>query len=297
VSRGGDWFDLANFDPGPDRAAAGRLFLLDRVDSTSDFLLGRGEGGMGRICRCRGGVWRPGEDALLEPVPTGPRDLAVANVQTRGRGRLDRVWLAGGLQLSWRLPDEAPAPGLPVWLGLAAVQAVRELCGVPAVLKWPNDLFLDGRKLGGMILDLVTCGDAMTLVAGLGVNLTPPGPEAPSAVRDGAISLAEAAPGAADAAAIAGAVLRRCDAGLPRFRALGWEPWRDELAACDHLRGRPVVLRTPAGDLRGVAEGVADDGALRLRRPDGRIDDVVAGDASVAGIGPVPGETEGGSGC
>lgn len=277
ILSGGDWFGLAGYAPGPGRDA-GFLYLLDEVGSTSDFLLGRGGPGHGRLCRWDGWGWQAGDRTLIPP-PAHPREgsAAVARRQTSGRGRQGRVWHSeGGLSLSWviaPLPREG-APRLAVWTGLIAVEAIRGLTGLPVELKWPNDLLLEGRKLGGLILDLVQRGPQRLLVAGLGVNIGAWSADTPADVRARAAAL----PADVRPAAVAGAVLARHDAELPAFLDGGWPAFRARLDARDCLRGRPVRLHEGEAVVAGTAEGIDDDGALTLRGADGRRRTVLAGD-------------------
>jgi len=281
---GGDWFGLAHYAPGPARAA-GFLYLLDEVGSTSDFLLGRGEPARGRLCRWDGWGWHAGDRTAVAP-PANPREgsVAVARTQTAGRGRQGRSWhSSGGLNLSWvvaPLPREGVAR-LAVWTGLIAAEAVRDLTGLPVRLKWPNDLLLGGRKLGGMILDLVQRGPERLLVAGLGVNIGAWPEELPPDVRARAAAL----PADWRPADVAGAVLARHDAELPAFLAGGWPAFRGRLDAADALRGRRV--RVQEGTAAGEAEalGIDDDGALRLRDAAGAERAVLAGDVHLLPAG------------
>ncbi len=281
-----DWFGLPGFDPGP-RRRGGFLYLLDEVGSTSDFLLGRGNPAPGRLCRWDGWGWHGGDRQIINP-PEHVREgsLAIARRQTSGRGRQGRRWFnAGGLAMSWVV---SPLPRhqvsrLAVWTGLMTADAVGRLSGRPVRLKWPNDLYLEDRKLGGMILDLVQRGPDRLLVAGLGLNVGPWPSETPAEVRAVAISLGSGP--ATTPAMLAQHVLRSCDEQLPRFLDEGWGPYRDLYAALDHLRDRNVVLSAPGGTLSGRARGIDDSGALLLEAEDGSLQTVLAGDVHVAGFG------------
>ena len=281
-----DWFGLPGFDPGP-RRHGGFLYLLDDVGSTSDFLLGRGDAAPGRLCRWDGWGWQAGDLHLIPPPENvRPGSLAVARRQSGGRGRQGRSWFtAGGLAMSWTI---APVPRhqasrLAVWTGLMAVAVVGELSGSPVRLKWPNDLYLEGRKLGGMILDLVQRGPERLLVAGLGINVGPWPEGMPAEVRSLATTLPEGE--ATTTAMLAQLVLRRCDDEIDRFLAEGWDPYRELYETLDHLRDREVVLTAPGGTVRGLARGIDDAGALQLETDDGSIRSVLAGDVHIAGIG------------
>jgi BirA family biotin operon repressor/biotin-[acetyl-CoA-carboxylase] ligase len=115
--------------------------------------------------------------------------LAVADEQTAGRGRLDRRWWApAGSSLLMSLLLRPPIPAvragqLTMCLGLGAAEGIEQTTGLRPALKWPNDLLLAGRKLGGMLTELRLDGDRLEYaVLGLGVNVnvefgtSPPAP-------------------------------------------------------------------------------------------------------------------------
>ncbi len=88
--------------------------------------------------------------------------VVVAEHQTAGRGRLDRTWTTparAALTLSLLVtPDEVPVarwPWLPLLTGLAVVEGVRRAGGPEVTLKWPNDVLLDGLKVGGILVERV----------------------------------------------------------------------------------------------------------------------------------------------
>ena len=111
--------------------------------------------------------------------------VLVAEEQTAGRGRLDRTWVAqarAGLTFSVLLAPALPVarwPWLPLLTGLAVVRALREQAGVDAVLKWPNDVLVGGRKLGGLLAEVPVPG---LVVMGIGLNVTTRRAELPHAL-------------------------------------------------------------------------------------------------------------------
>ncbi len=279
---GRDWFGLTGFDPGPRRREGGvRFYLLEEVGSTSDFLLGRGGPGRGRLCRWDGWGWQAGPRGELQP-PRQPlaSAFAVARRQTAGRGRQGRSWLTEGLALSWLTePLSVPAAArLAVWTGLVAAVALRRLTGLPLRLKWPNDLYLDGRKTGGVLLDRTVTGADVRLVVGLGLNVGRLPAALPPELRPTVTALPPERLGRRPLAAAAGAILRLWDAELPRFLADGWPAWRDLWREFDLLTGRRVVVRTGEGERAGTVRGIDDGGALLLETTGGEVVALPAGD-------------------
>lgn len=195
--------------------------------------------------------------------------VLVADVQLAGRGRLGRTWIAppgDALLFSVLLrPEAVPAPRRG-WIGgivgLAAVGALAELTGVRAALKWPNDVLVDGRKLAGILAEMV--GDA--LVVGMGVNVTVSREALPR--PDATSLLAEGAPReACDRGALLTAVLARLGTLLERWQAARGDVdgagIRAEYLACCATIGSRVAVELPGGNrVIGTAVDVDTDGAI-----------------------------------
>jgi BirA family biotin operon repressor/biotin-[acetyl-CoA-carboxylase] ligase len=104
--------------------------------------------------------------------------LVVADEQSKGKGRMGRSWYSPprlGLWMSLILrPDIPPfkAPGLSICAGIALAQAILEMTGIEAKIKWPNDCLIDGKKVGGILLELSAELDRINFViVGIGVNV------------------------------------------------------------------------------------------------------------------------------
>jgi BirA family biotin operon repressor/biotin-[acetyl-CoA-carboxylase] ligase len=202
-----------------------------------------------------------------EGAPHGT--VARADFQTAGRGRLDRTWEAPrgvSLLTSILLTPRVSLEQLPVItasVALAASRGLTRLCGLSPKVKWPNDLIVNDRKLGGILAELVDVVEGSPrIVVGLGLNLQWPGPEGvggtcvrdevgvtvtPRAMLD--ILLAELEP-----------ILPLCESEEGR-RELA-ESYRDILATL----GRTVRVEMVDGSsLVGVVTDVDEDGALRVR--------------------------------
>jgi BirA family biotin operon repressor/biotin-[acetyl-CoA-carboxylase] ligase len=192
--------------------------------------------------------------------------VVIAEQQTAGRGRLDRSWESpprAGVLLSALLrprADVATWPLLPLLTGLAAVEAVLAVARLDVMLKWPNDVVVDGRKLGGILAERVD--DAV--VVGVGINVSTRRDEL---VVGTATSLALER-GGTDREILVKEVLR---ALARRYAA-----WQDTAGAaasvipayrerCETI-GRQVDVELPGGQsVRGTATGVDDAGRLLLR--------------------------------
>ena len=197
---------------------------------------------------------------LLEEARGGAPDglVAVADVQTAGRGRLDRSWEApAGSSLLVSVLGRGPDAAGPVVMAtaVALAQAVGDVAGVDAVLKWPNDLLVGDRKLAGILAE--RDGDALVVGVGCNVNWASFPPELAAT----ATACNQEAGRDVDRDALLAAFLDRLDAALDAGAGVVGE-YRARLAT----RGRRVRVHPVRGDdLVGVATGVTDDGALLVR--------------------------------
>jgi BirA family transcriptional regulator, biotin operon repressor / biotin---[acetyl-CoA-carboxylase] ligase len=227
---------------------------------------------------------------LLTPPPLGKLDVCIAEFQTAGRGRRGRRWsapLGSGICLSvgWQfagMPAEPAALTLAVGVGVRRV--LERLAGLEIALKWPNDLVVDERKLGGILLELnAEAHGGAHVVAGLGLNVALPAKLLPS-LSDwprGAIDLKTAVGKPPRRAALAGALVNELAAVLADYPTQGFAAYRTEWRSADYLRGRAVRLDEPAGHVFGTAVGIDSDGALLVETEAGVRRRVVAGDVSV----------------
>ncbi len=221
------------------------------------------------------------QDLLHELAASGaPAGTAVvARAQTLGRGSRGRSWESpvGGLWLSVLLrPLVEPAlEVLSVRVALAVAGAIESATAarVTIGLKWPNDLMLAGRKLGGILCEARWQGGALGWVAvGVGVNVRN---TIPASLADSAIALASVLDDVEPERLIEPVVTAVAAIG-GRQGHLGAEEAAD-FAVRDWLRGRR--LREPGA---GTAEGVSPDGALILRRDDGSVQEVRSGSILLA---------------
>lgn len=249
--------------PGLTTRAFGRVALCPkRVDSTN------------RMLKERGGA-----------LPHGT--VCYTDRQEAGRGRLGRTWVAApgdALALSLLIKPAEPSPVLPLVCGLAVSRALEGLCGGAAFgVKWPNDIVCAGRKVCGILCETVWIGEGWT-VAGIGVNRRQDARDFERAGLAHAGSLrmlTGCEPGGRE---IAAAVLNELEALWDRLRRDGFAPLRPAYEARCVTIGQEVRVLTPEGAVRleGRADGVGDDGRLRVLAPDGP-HLVDAGEVSVRG--------------
>jgi BirA family biotin operon repressor/biotin-[acetyl-CoA-carboxylase] ligase len=206
----------------------------------------------------------------------------VAEEQTGGRGRAGSAFFSprGGLYVSIvlrpRLAAEyAPLIGLAAGVGLA--EAVRAQTGAEPILKWPNDLLLNGRKLSGLLVDLATAGTSIRYAClGMGLNVNVPAELFPAELRNTATSLLVELGRETPLDGLLSAVLARAEA---RYLALlAGKSVVDAWRAAPNFLGARIKAATPGEVIEGVAEDLGSDGALMLRLDSGERRRVVAAD-------------------
>lgn len=195
--------------------------------------------------------------------------LLAAEEQTAGRGRRGRRWhSAPGADLTFSLAASLRRPArelaaLSLVAGVAAASALRA-CGVSrAALKWPNDLEVDGAKLGGILVETRGEGVSTRAVFGIGINCRR-SPGLQSRLRRPVASLdAFIAP---ERNRILQRIARALLDALQRFESRGFDAVRAEWEAMDANAGQRLRVRLADGrTLTGIASGLCEDGALRLR--------------------------------
>jgi BirA family biotin operon repressor/biotin-[acetyl-CoA-carboxylase] ligase len=212
--------------------------------------------------------------AAAEESPEGT--VLVAEHQVAGRGRLDRVWTSpprAGITVSFLLRPDVPAARrgwLPLLTGVALAEAVGEVTGVRASLKWPNDLLAaDGRKLAGILAE--TSGTAIAVGVGLNVSTTV------AELPDTGTSLSRVLGATVDRGPVLLAFLRAVERRYRRWTEVLGDPVSSGLAQ-DYLGwsstvGTDVAVSMPDGStLEGTAQAVDWDGRLVVSTPQGTVE-------------------------
>jgi BirA family biotin operon repressor/biotin-[acetyl-CoA-carboxylase] ligase len=190
---------------------------------------------------------------------------------------MGRRWISppGGLWFSVILRPIAAPHDVPL-LGLAAAVAasrgIERVCGVQVGLRWPNDVIVTRKKVGGILAEAGP--ELRWVVLGIGINANVD----PNRLPEGATSLSDVTGEPVDVAALLRAILTDLETLYEVFRgedrATILRHWRERSTTL----GRRVRVHLPSGTYEGVAESLDEDGALILRMPGGRTKRVVAGE-------------------
>jgi BirA family biotin operon repressor/biotin-[acetyl-CoA-carboxylase] ligase len=208
--------------------------------------------------------------------------LWLAEEQTQGRGRQGRVWECAahaGLLFSFVVRAALDAGALPTLLplavGLGTCEALRTATALDVRTKWPNDLWLDGRKLGGILVE-ARPGAGGFAVIGLGLNC------GPGAVHAARLPQATALPGALRREALLAAILVGVERRLDDWRAARFASLRAGWSVLDCVLGARVRVEIAAETCAGRAVAITDAGLLRLELDGGAARDVAAGEVHLA---------------
>ncbi|RZI99956.1 MAG: biotin--[acetyl-CoA-carboxylase] ligase [Brevundimonas sp.] len=242
-------------------ASAAPVLLLDQTDSTNAEARRRAEAG-----------------------ETGPLWIA-ARRQSAGRGRRGRAWDSdSGNLFATLLTTTRKAPAEAAQVTFIAALAVADLLDLYApaslvTIKWPNDVMLAGQKASGVLVESgAHPAGGLWLAVGIGVNLAeaPTGTERPATALAHHLSADHVAPPKVEAAAQQ--LAEAFAVWAERWETLGFQPILDAWRARTPGLDGPAVARLGHETVEGRAEGVAEDGALRLRLADGSLRLVSAGD-------------------
>lgn len=216
--------------------------------------------------------------------------VVTARAQRTGRGREGRAWASprdSGLYLSAVIRPPLPlvdVPPMTLAIGIGLCDAARAM-GADAVLKWPNDALVHGKKLAGVLVEAHSQGHRLdAVIVGIGVNLA--GGGLPPELAATATSLAEAVGAPVDRAGFIEQLLAHVERWIDRYIASGLAviapAWHDRMAIGISARATVAGLT-----LCGEVAGLDGDGALLLRDGGGQVHRVRSGDVEV--IKPVPG--------
>jgi len=209
--------------------------------------------------------------------------VVIAERQTAGRGRFGRRWESAdhaGLWFSLLLRPPWPMarwPRLTIWAGVCVAAVVEQFAGMPARIKWPNDVLLNGQKVAGILIEsAVDAQGAPFAIAGIGLNVNQA--DFPPELEGKAGSIRQVTGRMIDRPALMAALLRELDA---RYAGAATdEGLITEASRRSALLGTWIRLQSGAVTMEGVAEGMDENGNLLLRLGDGTMYTASAGEVT-----------------
>ncbi|QWT39000.1 bifunctional biotin--[acetyl-CoA-carboxylase] ligase/biotin operon repressor BirA [Dickeya dadantii] len=241
---------------------SGNIAVLPVIDSTNQYLLDR-----------------------LDSVSSG--DACIAEYQNAGRGRRGRTWFSpfGSnlyLSLYWRLEQgPAAAVGVSLVIGIVMAEVLHHLGADGVRVKWPNDLYLNDKKLAGILVELNgRTGDAAHLVIGAGINLRM-NSSGSDVINQGWINLQEAGIDI-DRNMLAVKLITELRTALVIYEQQGLAPFISRWNDLDNFYNRAVKLIVGNREIKGIDKGIDSQGALLLEQ-DGEIQSYIGGEISLRG--------------
>lgn len=218
----------------------------------------------------------------------GGEALVFAERQTAGRGRFGRRWESGpclGLSFSLVLKPSLPFAlwtRLTTWAATAIAAAIEQVSRERAEIKWPNDVFLQGRKAAGILIETGVSGNCQTpfAIVGIGVNVNQAVDDFPPEIRETATSAHIAAGARVDRPALAVAILQEMNV---RYTALetGFEAIISEARQRSCVIGKWIDVQSGNSRVSGIAEDLDSDGRLMIRTTDGQVAQLNAGEVTL----------------
>jgi len=209
--------------------------------------------------------------------------IVVAETQSKGRGRVGRQWSSprGGVYFSIILrPDMKPSEALrlPLVAGVAVAQAMKQETKLEPRLKWPNDIMLGSKKIGGILTEMNAEMDRLDwVIIGVGLNVNTSHKSFPADVEETATSLMEVCGRIIPRVTLLQDILFEFESLYEELTRSGFEPVRDKWKTLSNTIGEKVVVSLPNGQIKGTAVDIDADGALILQKDDGSFEKIIAG--------------------
>ncbi len=226
-----------------------------------------------------------------------PGTVVVSAVQTKGHGRMERTWESpeGGLWLSVLLDAtseiELDKFGLiPLMAGCAVVCAISRIVGLDARVKWPNDVLIKGRKVCGILGEMMKAEEKQLAIIGIGLNVNNPVQEgyefsqaSTSIVEEMGDRASIEGLGAAIIDDLESAILSELELRNNMLAGGKFDDILNEWRTRSDTLGKRVKIRTQTEEIEGLARDIDESGSLLVERGDGRVEKVLVGDCEHVG--------------
>ncbi len=214
--------------------------------------------------------------------------LVIAEEQTQGRGRLGRPWFSPGgenicasLIMRPSLPPEV-ASRIVILTAVAAAEALIAATGLTATVKWPNDILVGGRKIGGLLLEMAVEMDAIDyMIIGLGINVNSAAEMFPEELRAKTTSVLMETGKPFSRVLLLCRFLEFLEHGYNVFRESGFEPIIIRWKALTDMLGKQVSIRTINGSYKGLIVDMDQDGFLIVKDDQGSERRLFSGDITI----------------
>ena len=224
-------------------------------------------------------------DVVAEMARNGAREglVVFAEMQSAGRGRLGRKWESASHDGLWFSVLVRPQFPMPLWTRLttgtavAVAEGIEEIVPRHAAIKWPNDIFIEGKKVAGILIESRMDKDGFAVI-GIGVNVNQT--DFPKTISQTAASLRQIAGHSLDRQRVAVSILKKLDASYAKL-ASAFSEIVAEAEARSYLRGRWVEAQSSDETITGIAGELDENGALRVCRDDGSVVTLAGGEVTL----------------
>jgi BirA family transcriptional regulator, biotin operon repressor / biotin---[acetyl-CoA-carboxylase] ligase len=264
--------------------------LIQSPDLSGEEIISRVGGAMWKEVVCYKSVDSTNDTAAalcLSRKPAGGT-VIVADTQEKGRGRLGRQWISPpGLNIYMSIvlvPSIGPkdATLLTVLSAVACTKALRERCGVDISIKWPNDLMIKGKKVGGILTETRVDHDRIAwAVIGIGINVNMDSGSFPAAIRKTATSIKAEGGKHHSRSGLIAAILEEFEKSYSTLVNKGRTSLINKWRQLSCTPGKHVCVTEGNRQISGFAEDIDDEGMLLVRLPSGELKRIGAGDLTV----------------
>ena len=230
------------------------------------------------------------QDIAAEMARRGANEgtLVVAEMQEKGRGRKGRSWVSlpkGGIYLSLILrPNLMPSQvvQIPLIAGVALTKAIRETVSLQPMIKWPNDIVMGKKKVGGILTEMSSEIDGVNyVILGIGLNVNMPASVFSEDISNIATSLIDECGKYTSRVKLVQSFLSEFELIYTKFLAQGFGSVRDEWKELNNTIGSRVKITEGMTDIEGEAIDIDNDGFLLVRKENGYISRIISGDVSL----------------
>lgn len=243
------------------KALISELELFTEIDSTNAYLMNRAQ----------------------TQAPSGY--VCFSEAQTAGKGRRGRQWISPQGQniygsFLWRFSDASNLNGLSLAIGVGVIRALKKQGVSNLGLKWANDIYSDGKKLGGILIEVTTHSNGeASAVVGFGLNLQLPAEI--EAITQPYTDLQAVAPDVRfERNALIAYLLNELLPIAAMFEKQGFAAYLNEWREYDCLVGKAATLFVGTQQIQGIVQGIDENGLLKLQRENGEIQTFASGEVS-----------------
>ncbi|NOT10964.1 MAG: bifunctional biotin--[acetyl-CoA-carboxylase] ligase/biotin operon repressor BirA [Methylococcaceae bacterium] len=214
--------------------------------------------------------------------------ICMAEHQIAGKGRRGRHWVSpfGNniyLSILWRFQQSGPEvlSGLSLAIGIAVIRALKQHHIHNIELKWPNDIYSQGKKLGGILVEVSGESEGPCVaIIGLGLNLYLSETEAVTITQAWTDLTKVSGQNRLPRNQLVGTLLNQLIAVISGYEEVGIKAYLDEWRTYDCLKNRQATMRLANQQINGIVEGIDSNGLLLIKRPDGTVQAFASGEVT-----------------